>query len=523
MRNGSKGLAGWLAVLALCMPGAAQAFCGFYVTGADTSLYANATMVVLMRDGTRTVLSMQNNYQGPPEAFALVIPVPTVLKQDQVKTLPRDIFQRVDRLGAPRLVEYWERDPCLVLPQSEATSSRGGVPTGAAADAGANVTVEARFAVGEYDVVILSANDSSALETWLVGNQYNIPSGAKDVLAPYVANGMKFFVAKVDPARVTFANGQAALSPLRFNYDSQEFSLPVKLGLLNSQGTQDLIVSILAKSRYEAANYANVLVPTNIRVQNDVRKDFASFYEALFAKVLEKNKQAVVTEYAWNAGSCDPCPTEPLSQTDLATLGADVTQNLGAQRGYVDYTLTRLHYRYTKDSLGDDLIFKEAEPIVGGRGIPDEQGELDDGVQRGAAAGVNNFQGRYVILHPWEKSLACARPTRGQWGGPENGPTPTSMGVSNTALTGAPPRAGNLPGLLAQSITALDVAATNPLDPLTGRGAATSDAGVSSAPSSSGCSCQLARAPRPSALAALGSAALFAVFSARRRRRGHAE
>ena len=50
--------------LALALAGdlrSAEAFCGFYVGGADAKLYNNATMVVLMREGTRTVLSMQNN------------------------------------------------------------------------------------------------------------------------------------------------------------------------------------------------------------------------------------------------------------------------------------------------------------------------------------------------------------------------------------------------------------------------------------------------------------------------------
>lgn len=50
-----------LASLLLAVPDRAAAFCGFYVSGADTKLYNNATQVVLMREGTRTVLSMQNN------------------------------------------------------------------------------------------------------------------------------------------------------------------------------------------------------------------------------------------------------------------------------------------------------------------------------------------------------------------------------------------------------------------------------------------------------------------------------
>src|SRR5689334_13115866 len=94
-------------------------FCGFYVAGGGAELFNNATQVVLMREGTRTVLSMQNNYQGPPEDFAMVIPVPVVLKKENVKTLKKEIFARVDTLAAPRLVEYWEIDPCYVEPPRE--------------------------------------------------------------------------------------------------------------------------------------------------------------------------------------------------------------------------------------------------------------------------------------------------------------------------------------------------------------------------------------------------------------------
>ena len=92
--------------------GNADAFCGFYVEGSGAKLAADATQVVLMRDGTRTVLSMQNDYKGPLNDFAMVIPVPVVLKEADVKTLPRAVFANVEKMGAPRLVEYWEQDPC---------------------------------------------------------------------------------------------------------------------------------------------------------------------------------------------------------------------------------------------------------------------------------------------------------------------------------------------------------------------------------------------------------------------------
>src|SRR5678815_5890701 len=90
-----------------------------------------------------------------------------------------------------------------------------------------------------YKILILSATDSAGLETWLNDNHYKIPPGAEPLLRPYVEGGSKFFVAKVDPKKVTMQDGHAALSPLRFHYDSEEFALPIRLGMANSSGKQD--------------------------------------------------------------------------------------------------------------------------------------------------------------------------------------------------------------------------------------------------------------------------------------------
>jgi hypothetical protein len=272
----------------LATPVAAHAFCGFYVGGGGAALFNNATQVVLMRQGTRTVLSMQNNYQGPPSDFAMVVPVPVVLHEEDVKTLPMEVFAKVDQMGSPRLVEYWEQDPCApdygYDDMGPVRMMSGAAPDAEmAADGDLGVKIEAKFTVGEYNVLILSASDSSGLDTWLRQQKYNIPKGAEPLLRPYVEGGMKFFVAKVDPKKVKFVDGMAQLSPLRFHYDSDEFSLPIRLGLANSNGTQDLIVNILAPNqRYEVANYGNVTIPTNLDVKDETKTQFGAFYAALF-------------------------------------------------------------------------------------------------------------------------------------------------------------------------------------------------------------------------------------------------
>lgn len=393
----------------------ASAFCGFYVSSAGGQLFNDATMVVLMREGTRTVLSMQNNYRGPPQDFAMVVPVPVVLQKEQVRTLPKAAFERLDALASPRLVQMCVEDeePRLALKSARA----GGAPSMAKADAlprDLGVKVEAQFEVNEYEIVILSAKDALGLDIWLRENKYQIPANAEPLLRPYVQRDSKFFVAKVNSKKVKFVNGQAVLSPLRFHYDSERFELPVRLGLVNSSGEQDLIVHVIAKSRYEVANRPNVFIPSNLDVKVAVEPRFGAFYTELVKRTFDKTPGAAVTEFAWKGAmpppevmvdqgiygvTCDPCPPpHPMDDPLTRLLGADVMPGVkgaaGVAKWAADTTLTRLHLRYTKESLTDDLVFKEAGPIEGG--IP--------GVPETRAGKQNRFQGRYVM---WKRGEAC--------------------------------------------------------------------------------------------------------------------
>ena len=323
----------------------AEAFCGFFVSDVKQPLYNSATQVVMMRDGTQTVLSMRNNYQGPTEDFAMVVPVPQVLSEESVKTLDDAIFARMNKFSAPRMVEYHERNPCGSRRRRGFGMQKGKVMESAMAPTSADasgaeepvVKIEAQFEVGEYEILILSAKESNGLEKWLLANKYNIPSGAAKVLAPYIAQGMYFFVAKVNSDKVKFDDkGNAMLSPLRFHYDTEEFSLPIRLGLLNADGAQDLIVHILSREgRYKVANYKNVAIPTNLIIDKKVRPDFATFYDQLFQATVDANPKSVITEFAWGGTpgpqhsppvKCDPCVEPPYQtwESEIWSLGAEL-------------------------------------------------------------------------------------------------------------------------------------------------------------------------------------------------------
>ena len=184
------------------------------------------------------------------------------------------------------------------------------------------VTIEATYTVGEYDILILSAKESGGLATWLTQNGYKMPQGAAPVLASYLAQNMRFFVAKVnlgEQAKLGFNY----LRPLQIAYESPKFMLPIRLGTLNAEGTQELFVFTLTnKGRVETTNYRTVRLPSDVEIPTYVKGDFGRFYKSMFTTQVQKqNMSTVFLEYAWDMGWCDPCAADPLSNDQLRKLG----------------------------------------------------------------------------------------------------------------------------------------------------------------------------------------------------------
>jgi hypothetical protein len=358
------------------------AFCGFYVGKADTKLFNQASQVALVREGDRTVLTMANDFQGDPKEFALVVPVPTFIERRQIEVVDKGLLDHLDAFSAPRLVEYFDEDPCRppVLEMAAPPVAAGGVRMMKSQDK-RGVTVEATYTVGEYDIVILSATQSDGLEGWLVENGYKIPAGAARVLGSYIKQNMRFFVAKVN-LKEKAALGFTFLRPLQVSYETPKFMLPIRLGTVNAKGPQDLFVFALTrKGRVETTNYRTVKLPTGMDLPLFVKAEFKDFYKAMFAdQVRREDMRAVFLEYAWNMSWCDPCSADPLSREQLVKLGRSVQDNQPT-------FLSRLHVRYDAAHFPEDLVFQET-------------------------ADQQTFQGRYVLRHPWKGSGQCAEAAR---------------------------------------------------------------------------------------------------------------
>ena len=380
------------AVLTIAVTTTAQAFCGFYVAKADTSLFNQASQVVLVRDGNRTVLTMANDFEGDVEDFAIVIPVPTKIEREQINVGDRAVIQRLDAYTAPRLVEYHDPDPCMVRAYALEESADAAFPASrqemkrSARSKG--VTIEAQYTVGEYDIMILSARESGGLVAWLNENDYKLPRGAERTIGSYLKQDMRFFVARVN-LKEQAKLGYQYLRPIQVAYESNKFMLPIRLGTLNAKGKQELFVYALTRSgRIETTNYRTVKLPSNFDVPEFVEADFADFYRAMFeTQTVRENERAVFLEYAWDMAWCDPCAADPLTPKELKSLGVfwlDDGDPMGkhsmpqAQNVFV----TRLHVRYDAEHFPEDLMLQE----TGDR---------------------QNYQGRYVIRHPWKGDASC--------------------------------------------------------------------------------------------------------------------
>lgn len=382
----------------------AIAFCGFYVAKADGMLKNKSSQVIIVRDGNKNVITMYNDYKGPLKDFAMVVPVPVVLQKKDIRVVDQSIFNTLNEYSKPRLVEYYDQNPCGVN-QDVSMQIRGSasmqevvVSAFGIGKRKQSVKIEAQYLIGEYDILILSAKESTGLKEWLIENGYKIPQGAEEVLDPYIKSNLKFFVAKVNLEAKKKIQGDF-LRPLQISFESKKFMLPIRLGMANGDGDQDMIVyAFTKKGRVEVTNYRTVELPTSRNIPLFVKDNFGAFYSNLFQhQWTTEGKNIAMLEYAWDVSpknyvKCDPCVSTPPGLQDLVQAGVwwlqrdwnnyDDVDSDDEDVYSSDVHFTRLHIRYNRKEFPQDLVFQVT---------PNKE----------------SYQARYIITHPAQGNLDC--------------------------------------------------------------------------------------------------------------------
>ena len=227
-------------------------------------------------------------------------------------------------------------------------------------------------------------------------NDYKIPAGADEVLEPYIKSNLKFFVVKVNEKEKKKLRGNF-LRPIQISFTSPKFMLPIRLGMANADGDQDMIVyAFTKKGRIETTNYRTVSLPTGKNIPLFVKNNFGNFYANLFQNQWDKEGKALaMLEYAWDVSpknyvKCDPCVATAPSAQDLVQAGVwwinrDWTNydDVYDDDDYSDNVyFTRLHVRYNRKSFPQDLMFQ-------------------------VTPNTDNYQARYVITHPATGDFNC--------------------------------------------------------------------------------------------------------------------
>lgn len=309
------------AALACALLGARSAG-AFLIAGTDAAqLPGPQTRVLLLHENGRSIVALAPSVRGPQKPLAVVVPLQAAAVET-LHSVPVTIFERTDKLAAPRLDELWELDPCELHPdqQGEPPAGSASASASAAAAPGGGATVD-----GDYQITILRGDDATDPAKWLKDHGYKLADGAAEGLSAAAKPGTAFAVARIDGARLGFDKEVARLPPLSFVMNGA-VSLPLQLTSIGAPGGHDVLIDVLSPvARLEAANLLNIAVPTNLDAKEEARGDLDGLYRAALDYTFEKTPGAAITEYAWLAASCDGCPPG-------TALGAEDILGLGAER-----------------------------------------------------------------------------------------------------------------------------------------------------------------------------------------------
>jgi MYXO-CTERM domain-containing protein len=284
----------------------------FLLLGKSKKAAHPATRAVVVREAERTLVAVQPRYVGPAETVALLVPVPKAAGGEPT-TLSPDQVDRLDAISGPRLAEMWELDPCEIhieQPDLDAPAPpREGPKDGAPAPPAPPESSWKKLPVeGKTGAEIVAALEKAG---------FVAPENTAAALDAYLGAGFGFVLATLDAPK---GEGRGALlPPLRVEYDAKDFSLATRLAAI--RGGHDFTAFILSPDgRFEATGQPNQGLPTNLDVVPATKDKVPVFSGHLADYVFAKKPEALVTEYAWGATTCEGCAA-PLAAADLSAFG----------------------------------------------------------------------------------------------------------------------------------------------------------------------------------------------------------
>jgi len=239
------------------MPSSALACGGFFCNNSAPVDQSAERIVFAVDEGEGTVdTHVQIFYQGDAQDFAWIVPTPNL---PELFLSTDELFTQLDWQTRPYFNLMWEEwGDCY---------QGGGILTGNTQDDTAEfdsadedggdpgVTIIEQAQVGPYDTVILQADTSAELITWLQDNNYDLPDTLDTVLNPYVAGEQYFVALKLQKDKEV-----GDIAPIGFTYAGTQPAVPIQLTSVAATPDMRLEVYVFSEERAVPENYYHVQI-----------------------------------------------------------------------------------------------------------------------------------------------------------------------------------------------------------------------------------------------------------------------
>lgn len=351
MKTIRRGLSFASTFAALVLSSSAMACGGFFCQ--LTPVVQAGEQIVFSQSGNDISALVRIFYQGDAEDFSWVVPVPASLELDGGVDVGSDLtFTELDAATQPQFVLEQEGEACPSPFFGGGTT--GGVSESVADSAGGGVSVE-ETTVGPFDVQLITSENPDAMANWLLDNNYDLTDRGRELIEPYVLDGMKFVGLKL-------RSGQSAgsIQPVILRYQSEKPMIPIRLTAVAAQDDMGVLVWIAGPSRAVPDNYLHV-VPNYTRLNwySGTRNAYASYQTLVTDAMDEAGGQGFATDMA---GQIDAELVSRLTNAD----------NLQTQLESLDATTTDAGFIAGLGNLAPSSAFQDelqrALPLPSGEG-----------------------------------------------------------------------------------------------------------------------------------------------------------
>jgi Uncharacterized protein conserved in bacteria (DUF2330) len=230
---------------------------------------------VFYKDGYESI-ALRPGFSGKVEEFGMLIPFPT---PPAIRKVPDDVFAHVAAaIDPPELtVHLWDWEEEAMMDGAGGAPNEGGVERSLGVN---EVRVLRQEAIGMYEVVVLEAGSSAALNVWMDDHGFVYPDGMDAPVQDYVEARWCFVAVKTrvapksdadpqpgmreaDPRLPAGASFDGNVQAMGFRFRTDELVVPMRLSAFNA-GELHNIVYCLADQPLRIDDIPEALVTRQI-------------------------------------------------------------------------------------------------------------------------------------------------------------------------------------------------------------------------------------------------------------------